>query len=98
MSIPVTAEVIPAPVTEGPSSPTARGRPRTQCCCLCSRPNRGDLVEAGGDIGRVHRACFGEWDRRQEALEATFMLPLSLPDAREGSSEVEVDGPLARAA
>ena len=38
-------------------------------CRVCTRPSADDLVDAGGDIGVVHHACFVLWDRRQEALE-----------------------------
>jgi hypothetical protein len=48
-------------------------------------------VDAGGDIGRVHRACFIEWDCRQEALEMSMAAALSLPDPREEWSEREVE-------
>jgi len=77
----------------------ARGT-RAQRCRFCARENVGDVVDAGGDIGRVHRACFIEWDRRQEALEAAAMVTLSLPDPRESWSELEIagDASLARAA
>ena len=77
-----------------------RAGTRDERCRFCSRENVGDVVDAGGDIGRVHRACFIEWDRRQEALEAAAMVTLSLPDPRESWSELEIagDASLARAA
>lgn len=79
----------------------ARRRPApAKRCCFCARENAGDVVDAGGDIGRVHRACFIEWDRGQEALEMAAMVTLSLPDPGEFWSEREIAGedPLARAA
>ena len=77
-----------------------RGRSGAQRCRFCAGQNSGDVVDAGGDVGRVHRACFIEWDRRQEALEMAAMVPLSLPDPGEFWSEREIagDDPLARAA
>ena len=77
-----------------------RGRAAPQRCRFCDGENAGDVVDAGSDIGRVHRACFIEWDHRQEALEMAAMLALSLPDPGEFWSEREIDGddPLARAA
>jgi hypothetical protein len=77
-----------------------RGRAGAQRCRFCARENAGDVVDAGGDIGRVHRACFIEWDRRQEALEMAAMVALSLPDPGEFWSEREIagDDPQARAA
>lgn len=77
-----------------------RGRAGTRRCRFCARENAGEVVDAGGDVGRVHRACFVEWDRRQEALEMAMMVALSLPDPRESWSEREIAGdePAARAA
>ncbi len=77
-----------------------RGRAVAQRCRFCDRENAGDVVDAGGDIGRVHRACFIEWDRREEALEMAAMVVLSLPDPGEFWSEREIgaDDPLADAA
>ncbi len=77
-----------------------RGRSGGQRCRFCAGQNSGDVVDAGGNVGRVHRACFIEWDRRQEALEMAAMVALSLPDPGEFWSEREIagDDPLARAA
>jgi hypothetical protein len=91
------------PVGTDPEQPVLRarrGRAAAQSCRFCARENAGDVVDAGGDIGRVHRACFIEWDRRQEALEMAAMVTLSLPDPGEFWSEREIAGedPLARAA
>jgi hypothetical protein len=69
-----------------------RGRAGAQRCRFCARQNSGDVVDAGGDVGRVHRACFIEWDRRQEALEMAAMVALSLPDPGEFWSEREIAG------
>jgi hypothetical protein len=36
----------------------------------CSRCHRaGATLQAGGDVGLVHEACFDRWDRHQEAAE-----------------------------
>ncbi len=77
-----------------------RGRAGAQRCRFCDRENAGDVVDAGGDIGRVHRACFIEWDRREEALEMAAMVVLSLPDPGEFWAEREIagDDPLSHAA
>ena len=77
-----------------------RGRAGAQPCRFCAGENTGDVVDAGGDVGRIHRACFIEWDRRQEALEMAAMVALSLPDPGEFWSEREIAGedPLTRAA
>jgi hypothetical protein len=69
-----------------------RLRAGAQRCHFCDAENTGDVVDAGGDIGRAHRACFVEWDRRQEALEMAAMVALSLPDPGEFWSEREIDG------
>jgi hypothetical protein len=94
---------LPGPVLTVPEQhlpPARSGRAAAQRCRFCARENTGDVVDAGGDIGRVHRACFIEWDRRQEALEMAAMVTLSLPDPGEFWSEREIAGedPLARAA
>jgi hypothetical protein len=68
-----------------------RRRSRAQCCRFCSRENVGDIVDAGGDIGRVHRACFIAWDREQEALEMSMAAALSLPDPREEWTERDLE-------
>jgi hypothetical protein len=76
-----------------------RRRSQAQRCRFCARENVGDVVDAGGDIGRVHRACFIEWDCRQEALEMSMAAALSLPDPREEWSERELEPvPVPRAA
>jgi hypothetical protein len=79
------------PTTESHNEPAPRQGSRAQRCRFCARENLGDVVDAGGDIGRVHRACFIEWDRRQEALEAAAMVALSLPDPGEERSERALD-------
>ena len=81
--------------------PRVRGRRAgAERCRFCADENVGDVVDAGGDVGRVHRACFIEWDRRQEALEMAAMVALSLPDPGEFWSEREIagDDPLVEAA
>ncbi len=77
-----------------------RGSTGAMRCPFCYCENTGDVVDAGGDVGRVHRACFIEWDRRQEALEMAAMVALSLPDPGECWSEREIAGdePLTSAA
>ena len=67
-------------------------------CRLCAGTAGGETVDAGGDLGRVHRSCFIEWDRRQEALEAACVGFL-LGDPGEYWAELEMeDAPLTRAA
>jgi hypothetical protein len=73
------------------TEPAPRRRSRSQRCRFCGCKNVGDVVDAGGNVGRVHRACFIEWDRRQEALEAAAMVALSMPDPGEERSERELD-------
>ena len=68
-------------------------------CRLCAGTVRGQTVDAGGDIGRVHRSCFIEWDRQQEALEAAACVGFFLGDPREYWAELEMeDAQLPRAA
>ena len=69
-----------------------------QSCRFCARSAVGDVIDAGGDVGKVHRACFVEWDRRQEALEAAATITSFLPDPGEMRTELEMEEPLARAA
>lgn len=38
-------------------------------CSLCRLDAPGELVNAGGDLGLVHRGCFVEYDIAQEAEE-----------------------------
>ena len=40
-------------------------------CSICgvACPPEADAVEAGGDVGRAHTACFEAWDREAEAWE-----------------------------
>ena len=74
------------------SGATVEGR-----CRLCAGTARGDIVDAGGDLGRVHRSCFIEWDRRQEASEAAACVGF-LGDPGEYWAELEMeDAPLPRA-
>jgi hypothetical protein len=91
------------PVVTDPEQHVPRARRRragAQRCQFCGDENTGDVVDAGGDIGRVHRACFIEWDRNEEALELAALVALSLPDPGEVWSEREIFGedPLAEAA
>jgi hypothetical protein len=69
-----------------------------QRCRFCTRGTVGDVIDAGGDVGRVHRECFVEWDRRQEGLEAAAMITCFLPDPGEIRTELEMEEPLERAA
>ena len=66
-------------------------------CRFCAGPPGAEMVDAGGDVGRAHFACFLEWDRRQEALEAEFGRHV-LADPREIAAELEPDATVARAA
>ncbi len=68
------------------------------CCRFCTRGALGDVIDAGGDVGRVHRECFVEWDRRQEGLEAAATIACFLPDPGEIRTELEMEEPLERAA
>lgn len=45
-------------------------------CSLCHEPG-GELINAGGDLGLVHRPCFVEYDRRAEAEEALDVFALA---------------------
>jgi hypothetical protein len=84
--------------TTGPARVTERAARVERRCRLCSGTGRGEIVDAGGDLGRVHRNCFIEWDRRQEALEAACVGFL-LGDPGEYWAELEMeDAPLTRAA
>jgi hypothetical protein len=47
----------------------SREESRPETCRLCTQSSGEEIVDAGGDIGRVRRKCFVEWDRHQEALE-----------------------------
>ena len=40
-------------------------------CSICgvACPPEADAVNAGGDVGRVHDACFQAWDTAAEAAE-----------------------------
>jgi hypothetical protein len=67
-------------------------------CRFCTRGALGDVIDAGGDVGRVHRACFVEWDLRQEGLEAADTIACFLPDPGEIRTELEMEEPLERAA
>ena len=69
-----------------------------QSCRFCTQGAAGDVIDAGGDVGRVHRACFVEWDRRQEALEAAAKIAFFLPDPGEIRSELEMEEPVSQAA
>ena len=51
------------------------------------------------DLGHVHRSCFIEWDRRQEALKVAGCVRFLLGDPGEYWVELErEDAPLPRAA
>ena len=82
----------------GDAQTTKRREPQLETCRLCAGTNVDEIVEAGGDIGWVHRSCFIEWDHRQEALEMAACVGF-LDDPGEFWVELEMDGaPLARAA
>jgi hypothetical protein len=78
------------PQAEHEADTAPRRRSGEQRCRFCARENVGDVVDAGGTVGRVHRACFIEWDRKEEALEMSMTVALSLPDPREDSIEREL--------
>lgn len=82
------------------SATSGRMRPaeRAETCNLCGDTTDGEFMDAGGDIGRAHRRCFIEWDRRQEALEMTACVGL-VGHPGEYWAELEMeDVPLVRAA
>ncbi|WP_242394823.1 hypothetical protein [Anaeromyxobacter oryzisoli] len=47
-------------------------------CSLCHAAMSALELDAGGDLGNVHTACFIAWDRRGEAAEALEVIPLRL--------------------
>lgn len=65
-------------------------------CSICREPAVEDLVDAGGDVGVVHRACFVRWDTEQEALEQMLARSLGFPHHAEANLELEPE-PLAAA-
>ena len=68
-------------------------------CRLCAGTAGGETVDAGGDIGRVHRNCFIELDRQQQALEVAARVGFLLGDPGEYRAELEMeDAPVLRAA
>jgi hypothetical protein len=78
--------------------PAKHAEPQFETCRLCTGTTVDEIVDAGGDIGRVHRSCFIEWDRRQEALEMAACIGFP-GHPGEFWAELEMDGtPLARAA
>lgn len=49
-------------------------------CHFCGYrvPPNADAVNARGDVGRVHTACFEAWDAREEAMAAQqVVIPMS---------------------
>ena len=82
------------------SRPTKHAEPQLGACRFCTETMAADIADAGGDIGRVHRGCFIEWDRRQEALELEMAACVGfLGHPGEYWAELEMEGePLARAA
>jgi hypothetical protein len=46
-------------------------------------------VNAGGDVGVVHRPCFARWDTEQEALEQMLARSLGAPHHAEANVELE---------
>ncbi len=61
-------------------------------CGVCGRPALKDRVDAGGDIGVVHHACFVEWDARQEALEQMLASSCGFLHQAEDATDSELDG------
>ena len=75
-----------------------RTRTAVDTCHLCTRTTGGEIIDAGGDLGRVHRDCFTEWDRLQEALEMSACAQLA-DHPGEFWAELEMEGsPVAEAA
>ena len=77
----------------------ATGAKLQRRCRMCAGTAGAETVDAGGDIGRVHRTCFIEWDRQQEALEVAARVGFLLGDPGEYRAELEMeDAPVLRAA
>ncbi len=70
----------------------ASGRPQAAAgtCHFCAGPTVGEVVDAGGNVGVVHRSCLLEWDRLQEALEVSLGWHV-LPDPGESRTELELE-------
>jgi hypothetical protein len=80
--------------------PAKDAQPLLKTCRLCGATDMEEIVDAGGDVGLVHRSCFIEWDRRQEALELEMAACVGLlahPGEYWAELEME-DAPLTRAA
>jgi hypothetical protein len=79
--------------TPGPSpARPADSRSRTNAACrMCGRPALEDLVDAGGDVGIAHRACFVQWDVHQEALEQMLARSCGFPHHAADAADLELD-------
>ena len=85
--------------TTGPARATERAARTERRCRLCAGTAGGETVDACGDLGRVHRSCFIEWDRQQEALDLAACVGFLLGGPGEYWAELEMEGaPLTRAA
>ena len=74
---------------EAPGAPSRCRSHSDRRCSICHEPALEDLLDAGGDVGVVHRACFVRWDTEQEALEQTLARSLAFPHHAEASLEME---------
>ena len=77
------------------------GTPRrraTRTCCFCGKAVAREVLDAGGDVGRVHPACFEAWDAEQEAMEMSLTMAMALPDPREDQELEPVVFPMPAAA
>jgi len=63
----------------------------TRVCRFCMRPAHRDTITAGPSLGKVHRACFTDWDRQQEALELEFGRGFNLSDPIAAGTDLEIE-------
>ena len=74
------------------------GSRATRTCCFCGKAVAREVLDAGGDVGRVHPACFEAWDAEQAAMEMSLTMALALPDPREDQELEPVVFPMPAAA
>jgi hypothetical protein len=92
-----TARVHSRPEAVETSGAASRCRSQSdRCCSICREPALENVVDAGGDVGVVHRACFVRWDTEEEALEQMLARSLGVPHHAEANLELE-PAPLAAA-
>ena len=71
--------------------PNARRSHAIGTCSLCRRSTLEELIDAGGDVGLVHRSCFATWDQLQEALEQTLVRSCTAPHHADGSADLDLE-------